>query len=171
MIQIGIGSNNVGYDGRHGGFRYRDRNADGFRILAFADGLNLIICNTLFMKQESQLVSYAAGRVILLCDRMTKRKGMQWSVNLRGIKLLEHAMKVVERMFEHGTRQQIDADDIRFGFMKGKGTTDAIFIVREMQEKFRVKEKKLYFGFVDLENTFNRVPREVIRSAMHKLGV
>jgi len=32
-----------------------------------------------------------------------------------------------------------------------------------MQEKYRVKEKKLYFGFVDLEKAFDRVPREVIR--------
>jgi len=28
---------------------------------------------------------------------------------------------------------------MQFGFMKGKGTTDAIFIVRQMQEKFRAK--------------------------------
>jgi len=34
--------------------------------------------------------------------------------------------------------------DNSFGFMKGKGTTDAIFIVRQMQEKFRAKGKKLY---------------------------
>ena len=40
---------------------------------------------------------------------------------------------------------------MQFGFMKGKGTSDAIFIVRQMQEKFRAKGKKLYFGFVDLE--------------------
>jgi len=32
------------------------------------------------------------------------------------------------------------------------------------------KGKKLYFGFVDLENTFDGIPREVIRWAMHKLG-
>jgi len=31
--------------------------------------------------------------------------------------------------------------------------------------------KKLYFGFVDLEKAFDRVPKEVIRWAMHKLGV
>ena len=30
--------------------------------------------------------------------------------------------------------------------MKGKGTTDAIFMARQMQENFRVKGKKLYFG-------------------------
>jgi len=39
-----------------------------------------------------------------------------------------------------------------------------------MQENFRVKGKKLSFGFVDLEKAFDRVPREVIRGAMHKLG-
>jgi len=55
--------------------------------------------------------------------------------------------------------------------VKGKGTTDAIFIVRQMQQKFRAKGKKLYFGFVDLEKAFDRVPREVIRWAMLSLGV
>ena len=49
-------SNSVGYDGTHGGYGFGDRNADGSRILDFADGLNLVICNTLFMKQESKLV-------------------------------------------------------------------------------------------------------------------
>jgi len=39
--------------------------------------------------------------------------------------------------------------------MKGKGTTDAIFMARETQENFRVKGKKLYFGFVDLEKLKN----------------
>jgi len=80
----------------------------------------------------------------------------------RGIKLLEHAMKVVEKIFEHRIRQQIDIDDMQLGFVKGKVTTDAIFVVRQMQEKFRAKEKKLYFGFVDFEKAFDRVPREVI---------
>ena len=45
----------------------------------------------------------------------------------RGIKLLEHVMKVVERILEHRIWQQIEVGDMQFGFMKGKGTTDAIF--------------------------------------------
>jgi len=77
----------------------------------------------------------------------------------RWIKLLEHAMKVVKRIFEHRIRQQTQVDDMQFGFMKGKGTTDAIFTVRQTQENFRVKAKKLHFGFVDLEKAFDRVPR------------
>jgi len=60
---------------------------------------------------------------------------------------------------------------MQYGFMKGKGTTDAIFIVRQMQEMFRAKGKKLYFGFVGLEEAFDRVPREAVRWAMRKLRV
>jgi len=33
-------------------------------------------------------------------------------------------------------RQQIEIDDMQFGFMKGKGTVDAIFMARQMQENF-----------------------------------
>ena len=46
----------------------------------------------------------------------------------RGNELLEHAMKVVERIFEYRIRQQIEIDDMQFGFVKGKGTTDAILL-------------------------------------------
>jgi len=56
-----------------------------------------------------------------------------------GIKLLEHAMKVVEKIFEHRIRQQIEIDDMQFGFMKGKGTTDAIFMARQMQRILELK--------------------------------
>ena len=61
----------------------------------------------------------------------TKSKGDPMECgSYRGIKLLEHAMKVVERIFEHRIWQQIEIDDMLFGFTKGKGTTDAIFISR-----------------------------------------
>ena len=69
-----VGSSNVGYDGTHGAFGYRDRNANGCRILEFEDGLNLVICNTLFMKQESQLVTYAAGPVKSTVDYIIVRQ-------------------------------------------------------------------------------------------------
>ena len=88
----------------------------------------------------------------------TKRKVIQWNVDLTGgINLLEHAMKVVERILEHRIRQQIEVDDMQFGFMKSKGTTDAIFTVRLRRRILELKErrstlgswiwKKLFIGF------------------------
>ena len=50
--------------------------------------------------------------------------------------------------------------------MPGKGTTDAIFSMRKVEEKHQVK-KNLYYAFADLEKKFDRVPREVLR----KMGV
>jgi len=44
------------------------------------------------------------------------------------------------------------------------------FMARQMQQNLRVKGKKLYFGFVDFKKVSDRVPREVISWAMHKLG-
>jgi len=46
------------------------------------------------------------------------------------IKLPEHSMKVIERVFERRIREQVKIDAMQFGFMPGKGTTDAIFTVR-----------------------------------------
>ena len=46
--------------------------------------------------------------------------------------------------------------------MPGKGTNDAIFIVRQLQEKYLAKERNIYFVFVDLEKAFDRVSRDIL---------
>ena len=89
----------------------------------------------------------------------------------RAIRLLEQLMKVLERVLEKRIRCQVSIDNMQFGFMPGKGTTDAIFIMRQVQDKHQAKKKKLYYAFVDLEKAFDRVPREVVRWALRKLGV
>jgi len=69
-----VGSNSAGYDGMHGGYGFGDRNADGSRILEFADGPNVVICNTLFMKQESKLVTYEPGSAKSTVDYIMVRQ-------------------------------------------------------------------------------------------------
>ena len=44
----------------------------------------------------------------------------------RGIKLVEHAIKVLERVIERRVRNIVKIDSMQFGFMAGKSTTDAI---------------------------------------------
>ena len=71
--------------------------------------------------------------------------------NYRGLNLTDQALKVVERVIEKIIRECIVIDDMQFGFMPGRGTTDAFFIVRQLQETFLAKNKNLYFAFIDLE--------------------
>ena len=46
--------------------------------------------------------------------------------NYRGLKLHDQGMKVVERIVDTIAREQVSIDDMQFGFMGDRGTTDAI---------------------------------------------
>ena len=79
----------------------------------------------------------------------------------RGVRLLEHGMKIYERVLERRLRDLADVGDYQYGFCPGKSTIGAVFIVRQLQENF-ARKKQLYHIFVDLEKAFDRVPREVL---------
>ena len=91
--------------------------------------------------------------------------------NYRGLKLTEQVMMVLERVVEGLIRQRVEIDEMQCGFMSGCGTTDAIFIVRQLQEKHLAANKPLYMAFIHLEKSFDRVSRDVIWWAMRKLGI
>jgi hypothetical protein len=44
-------------------------------------------------------------------------------------------MKVLKRLTEQLIRGKVTINNMQFGFMSGKGTTDVIFIVRQLHEK------------------------------------
>ena len=51
------------------------------------------------------------------------------------MKLLEHALKIVEEVLEMRLRRMMKVDEMQFGFMPGKGTIDAMLILRRLQEE------------------------------------
>ena len=88
-----------------------------------------------------------------------------------GVKLTEQVMKVLERIVDGLIRQVVSIDDSQFGFVSGRGTTDAIFVIRQLQKKYLAANKRFYMTFIDLEKAFDRMPRKVIWWALRKLGV
>ena len=67
-----------------------------------------------------------------------KNKGdQQCCGNYRGIKLMSHTMKVWERIIEARLRDRVEISKQQYGFVPEKGTTDAMFALRMLMEKYR----------------------------------
>ena len=52
----------------------------------------------------------------------------------RGAKLLKHAIQIVEREREK-FQELANIDSMQFGFMSGRGMTEALFVERRMQKE------------------------------------
>ncbi|KAK3534319.1 hypothetical protein QTP86_014230, partial [Hemibagrus guttatus] len=101
-----------------------------------------------------------------------KNKGdVQRCSNYRGIKLMSHTMKLWERVVEARLRKVVEICEQQYGFMPRKSTTDAIFALRILMEKYRDGQRELYCVFVDLEKAYDRVAREELWYCMRKSGV
>ena len=73
---------------------------------------------------------------------------------------MRHTMKVWERIIEARLRDIIEISKQQYGFMPGKETTDAMFALRMLMEKYREGQRELHCVFVDQEKAYDRVLRE-----------
>ena len=79
-----------------------------------------------------------------------KNKGdAQCCGNYRGIKLMSHTMKVWEKIIETSLRDRVEISKQQYGFMPRKETTDAMFALRMLMEKYRkVKESYIVYLWI-----------------------
>lgn len=76
----------------------------------------------------------------------------------------------MKRQLKTHIRANISVDKMPFGFISGVATTDVIFPMRQLQEKYLTKRRNLCLAFVDLEKAFDLVPRKIIWCPMRIAG-
>lgn len=120
-------------------------------------------------KEELVPRSFKVSRIRALY----KNKGDRSDCNsYRGISLLSVPGKIFARILLNRllTLSENVLPESQFGFRPNRGTCEAIFSLRQLQEKSREQGRHLYLCFVDLEKAFDSVPREALWLVLTKIG-
>lgn len=103
-----------------------------------------------------------------------KRKGDKSDCgNHRGISLLSIAGKILARILLNRLLGHIVdrvQTESQCGFRANRGTTDMIFVGRQIQEKCREQHRDLFIMFIDLTKAFDTVNREALWKILSKCG-
>ncbi|BHF65723.1 hypothetical protein SprV_0200873600 [Sparganum proliferum] len=103
-----------------------------------------------------------------------KRKGnRQLRYNHRGTSLLNIAGKIFACIFLNRLNNHLEQSlllESQCGFRRQCGTTDMIFVARQLQEKCQEMWTHLYSIFVDLTKAFETLNREGLWKIMQKFG-
>jgi Reverse transcriptase (RNA-dependent DNA polymerase) len=90
----------------------------------------------------------------ILIPIFNNKGDIQSCTNYRRIKLMSHTMKLWERVIEHRLRKLITISKNQFGFILGKSTMEAIFLI--------FIEKDLHIIFINLEKTYDKILRNIM---------
>ena len=121
----------------------KTRKAAGLSVIA-SDLLKLCV-RKVFQNCWKWLIDYwkekrcqIAGNWVT-CKGIYKGKGdVKLCGNYKSVKLLEHGMKVVEKMLEERLGKVVDIEEMQIGFMPGKSIIDVILSVIQVMEKYEL---------------------------------
>ncbi|GFS27605.1 SH3 domain-binding protein 2-like [Elysia marginata] len=89
---------------------------------------------------------------------LQKKPGATEFENHRTISLMSHTLKLLLRILLTRIRSKIKPEilETQFGFVANKGTTNAIFTMMMLMERFIETQKDLYLCFIDYSKAFDQ---------------
>ena len=91
----------------------------------------------------------------------------------RTISIMSQITKIILRVIMERVRAKIRGEvaEEQYGFVEGKGTRNAIFILRMLSERAIEVQKDLYFCFIDYEKAFDRVKHENLIKMLKNINI
>jgi hypothetical protein len=91
----------------------------------------------------------------------------------RTISLVPHASKIMLKILTKRIESKVEGfiGKNQFGFRKGRGTRDAIGVLRMLCERSIENDNDIYICFVDFEKAFDRVNWVIMMDILKNLGV
>ena len=121
------------------------------------------LCNQIW---ESEKFPGEWGRAII--TPIYKKKDKLDCGNYRGISLLSHAGKVLTTILQRRILKRTEEilSESQAGFRPGRATTDQIFTLRQIAEKYLEKNRSLYCCYIDFQKAFDSVWQKGLWKAM-----
>ena len=93
--------------------------------------------------------------------------------NWRGISLLDVVGKLFAKVIQKRLQGVVEdvVSDSQCGFRKGRGCTDMIFCMRQLVEKTREHNSKVFMLFVDLKKAYDSIPHQALWLVLQKYGI
>ncbi|KAK2710815.1 hypothetical protein QYM36_012111, partial [Artemia franciscana] len=149
---------------------------DGIPILLFKNFLSILIpiivllCNKVLRSGQ-----WPSAWKTSLFIPLFKRGNPKAHENYRLIALVPALSKVLEKILDTRLSNWLNTNNLiheeQGGFRTGYGTTDSVFILKALIDKYGKGKTCLYVGFLDLHKAFDSVDRGLLKDAMLNIGL
>ena len=128
----------------------------------------MLICNKIWKTGE-----WPSQWTQSLVITLPKKGNLQQCNNYRTISLISHASKVMLRILLNRLKPQAEIiiAEEQAGFRAGRSTTEQIFNLRILCEKYSQHQLDLYHVFIDFKKAFDRVWHAALWSTMRTYNI
>ncbi|WP_419635655.1 RNA-directed DNA polymerase, partial [Thiolapillus sp.] len=141
--------------------------------LVQAGGEDVIIALTTICNRIWQTGEWPTPWTQSLVITLPKKGNLQQCQNYRTISLISHQSKVMLKVILNKLKPQAEKiiAEEQAGFREGRSTTEQIFNLRILCEKYLQHQQDLYHVFIDFKRVFDRVWHAALWATMKKYNI